>query len=110
LTVFGGKRVADLPSTYFGWMIDAVEPTPSTRALLAAARAELRRRGGIDDTRASRPTDRVAAALQPMALEIIEAGVGRFGAATHPDHGGDRKSMMTLLRARAVLRIAAVAA
>lgn len=102
--------MADLPSTYLGWMIDAVEPTPSTRALVAAARVELRRRGGIDDTRASRPTGREAAALQPMALEIVEAGFGRCGAATHPDHGGDHKSMITLLRARDALRIAAVAA
>jgi hypothetical protein len=102
--------VGDVPSHWLGWMIDAVEPTLSTRALLAAARVEFRRRCGIDDAPASRPTGRVVAALQPMALRIIEAGFGRCTAATDPDHGGDHESMSTLPRARDALRIAAVAA
>jgi hypothetical protein len=106
--MFEGQRVADVPSTYLGCMIDAV--APSTRVLLAAARAERRRRGGIDDAPASRPTGRVVAALEPMALQIIEAGVERCGAATHPNHSGDHGSMFTFPLTRDALRIAAVAA
>jgi hypothetical protein len=98
---YRGRSIADVPTAYLAWCLDASNITEPYRS---AIRLELAARLRCVPPRPAGPS--VPADLCRAVRVLIEAGYRTLALKTHPDRGGDVKLMQQVNGAREWARAA----